>query len=182
MMFGNPDTFAIEIGEIVDGPEARKARVQFRFAIDGQRLGDWLDRISLVGSAGYMEEFLDCSVHRRVEALRFATPEVLFASIYDAFYQEDCKTLPNTIPNLQTRFHINDIGLGAIEDLYGIVVVDVSDATSRIVVEDLRREKIIIDIDVPLGTVEAAGRAYVQWTRQRIGDTSGQPLSWKRRE
>jgi len=60
------------------------------------------------------------------------------------------------------------IGLGDIEDLYGIILVAPSDKMARIIVKDLRRMAIVIDHNLPFGEVERVGNEYIEWCNQQL--------------
>lgn len=163
MMFGNPESIAIEVGKTAMAADGIKY-VQFRLIIARQAFGNWAEPISLTACAANMKEFLKNSVFRKNPAAKEQGPEELFASTFDAFYDYDYSSQPVLRPNLRDRYHLNEIGLGAIRDQYGIVVVEVAPNISRVVAKDLRTDQILLDHIVETNEIGRMGVQFIEWT------------------
>jgi hypothetical protein len=169
MDFGDRKSFAIEIGEIERSPGKCDVSAQFRFWIGGTPIGDWDDRISLKASIVYMKVFCRYSDYRIVPSCATMSAEEVFEKLYQGFFGHDYTVSAPVVPNLRDRHHMDDIGMGAVVDKYGIVVVRPSASGQRVIVKDLARSAIIIDITLPDGVIEAAGADYIAWGEHEIG-------------
>jgi Immunity protein 42 len=168
MMFGDRDTFAIEVGAVEQYSVALGLFVQFQFWIGGLPIGDWEDRIPLGASARNFETLCDNAENRRERLFEHIPATEVFQTVYDAFFAYDYRKSPVLIPNLRDRFHMDDIGLGSVRDKYGIVIVASSMNTERIIVKDLRQDTIIADVVVPFGFVESVGGDYINWEQTQL--------------
>ncbi len=162
-MFGNPASLAIEVGKTTTADDGTQY-VQARLIIADQPFGNWEELISLRGCAANMKEFLKYSKLRRNPSAKDVAPEKLFASTFDAFFDYDYSSQPVLRPNLRDIYHLNEIGLGALRDQYGIVVVEVSQNLSRVVAKDLQRDQIILDHLVETSEITSAGTQFIHWT------------------
>ena len=163
MIFGNPDTIAIELGEIDSSLDPGRNYIPIRFVLFGQRIGDWEYRIPLLVATGSMRTFLSCRAFRKDESLKDVDSESFFAKTYTAFYEYDYKRQPVLRPNLRDRYHLSEVAGTSICDKYGIVVADVAPGTSRIVVKEMRSSSIILDKYVESKAIEDMGRSFLDW-------------------
>ena len=85
----------------------------------------------------------------------------VFREVYEAFVAADYTVCDPDVANLRDRFHLDDIGMGAIVDKYGIVVVSPSAKESRIIVKDWSRNGVISEYSLPFGDVERIGWEYI---------------------
>ncbi len=122
MIFGSR-SFGIEVGELTTETGSKTTLVQFRFLVNNKEIGDWEDRIRLRDSLHYLRIFLDCKKYRMRYDLADASSCKVFKDVYDAFFEYDYGSAPLQKPNLRDRFHLDDIGLGAVLDRYGIVIL-----------------------------------------------------------
>jgi hypothetical protein len=163
MLFGRKNDFAIEIGEVLpegyNGPSC-----QFRFWIGGRPIGDWDDRISLLTSVHWMQLLIDQRPFRTAESTADESTEAVFMAVYDAFFDADPFN-PGPAEHYRDRHHLDDIGLGAISDKFGLVVVELPSREQRVVVKDFRAEMIAADVRLPEATVEEVGQQYIRWAR-----------------
>lgn len=166
-IFGDQNLFGIETGEVSFYPESAKVVVQFRFWMANQAIGDWVDRISLYGSILAMRDFCLYSQQRINPECENQPAEHIYSNVYDYFFETEC-LLPGNGPRLRDVFHMDFIGLGAIEDLYGIILVATSGKMARIIVRDLRRMAIVVDQSLPFGEVERVGYEYIEWGNQQL--------------
>jgi len=167
MIFGDKGLFAVEVGECEWYPGSSGPYVQFRFWVGNTPVGDWDDRISFVASAGYANVIRSTELDRRRLPFPDELPDVVFRDAYDAFFSLDYTTDPGVLPFLRDRYHLDDIGMGAIHDRFGLIVVVTTGGKERVIVKDLRKECIIADISVPLGFVESVLSEYVEWGKSR---------------
>ncbi len=167
MIFGNPDTIAIEVGDVVSFGD--RDWVPFRFLIANQPFGNFSDRISLFGCAVRMKSFLMNREYRRNDALEDCDTEQVFAETFTAFYEYDYRTQPIIRPNLRSRYHLNEVALDSTRDSFGIVVVDVNSTESRIVVRDLRTNRFVLDIRIKTQDIENMGTSFIAWAEQKVG-------------
>ncbi len=168
MIFGSTDVFAIEIGAIESYPDMCSPYVQFRFWIKKVPIGDWEDRISLIASTENARIF--CATEEFRHASRFGqnTPSEIFQRAYDDFFSWDYTKNQMIIPNLRDRFHLDGIGMGVIQDKYGLVLVESTDGGERIIAKDLIQEQFIGDVLVSLGLVESVLRDYIEWGKTQL--------------
>ena len=94
-------------------------------------------------------------------------PDVVFRDAYDAFFSYDYTTDGGLVPYLRDRHHLDDIGMGAVHDKYGLILVVTSSGKERVIAKDLQKEVIVADISVPLGFVESVLSQYVEWGKSR---------------
>lgn len=164
MILGSPDRFAIEVGpseRLGDG--AFRHCVPFRFPIGSQPWDDWEDRIALFSSLAEMQDFCDHEPYRRSTLFGEAPAEDVFRVVYDAFFQQDCFAKSSLQPPLRNRYHLDGVGQGAVMDRLGFVVVRATAETERILVEDLRENRVVADLPLPVGYVASVGADYVAW-------------------
>ena len=167
MLFGNALRFGIEIGKTGLWPDGR-LYCQFRFWVCGKPIGDWDDRISVYSSASYMRDF--CGFAKERAAQRFPDMDATetFDRVYDAFFRADYLVQKPESPNLRDRFHLDWVGMGAIMDKYGIVLVATTETEARLIVKDLRRDVIDCDCMLRNGEVEDIGQAYWAWATDAL--------------
>lgn len=168
MIFGDPATFAVEAGAFEDPSLWGGLYLQFRFWIDGQPIGDWEDRIQLTASIGYAGSLCETECCRREWLFHDTSPEDIFQAVYDGFFEYDYTNDPILNPNLRDRFHVDDIGMGAVEDKYGLVLVGSSTDAERLIVKDLRKGIFLADVSLPFGFVESVLNVYIEWGRSQL--------------
>lgn len=173
MMFGTSNQFAIEVGELVRYPEYPGLYVQFRFWVADIPIGDWDDRIPLVTSVRYAHESFEMSESRLRSPIAERLAEEVFNNVYEAYYRSEYDPTSEvwTSPDYRQRFHLDEIGMGAIQDKYGLIIVASSDGTERVIAKDLKHEQIIADLSLPRGLFESVMREYAEWGR-RLQSTS----------
>lgn len=167
MIFGNKGLFAVEVGECEWHSGSSGPYVQFRYWVGDTPVGDWSDRISFVASAGYASVIIGAEFDRRRSPFPDELPDVVFRDAYDAFFSYDYTTDGGLVPYLRDRHHLDDIGMGAVHDKYGLILVVTSSGKERVIAKDLRKEVIVADISVPLGFVESVLSEYVEWGKSR---------------
>lgn len=169
MIFGDSNTFAIEAGAIEHHPMANGPYIQFRFWIGNQPIGDWEDRIPFKASIENAIVLCD-NKHYREEWLFDSVPsKVVFQKVYDAFFGYDYTKSPALSPNLRDRYHLDDIAMGAVQDQYGLILVQNTHSLSRVIVKDLIKSNILIDITFESGHVEHVLKSYVEWGLLQLG-------------
>lgn len=161
MLFGEKTRFAIEIGSIE--PLHGHPFCQFRFWVCGTPIGDWDDCIPVRASVENMRLFCHYSTHRVNADFGHASPQEVFEWIYDAFFSADYTEQLPEVPNLRDRFHMDDIGMSATLDKFGIVLVAPSVTSTRLIVKDLSLGTFICDCRLHFGEVEEVGKAYIAW-------------------
>lgn len=166
MIFGS-SSFGIEVGELASEAGTGEALIQFSFVVNNHKIGDWEDRIRLRDSLHYSRTFLDCKVHRMRPDLATVESATVFENIYDAFFDYDYTSAPLEKPNLRDRFHLDDIGLGSISDRFGLVVVDISDSNSRIIVKNLVSSEFVADQQTASANVDSAFQDYLAWGKSQ---------------
>lgn len=57
MIFGDPSSVAIEVGEILSNYGDNVPYVQFQFIVASKKIGDWNDRIPLLANVERAEDF-----------------------------------------------------------------------------------------------------------------------------
>ncbi|QVL33841.1 hypothetical protein KIH39_08020 [Telmatocola sphagniphila] len=168
MILGKTDRFAIEIGQLELYPEASGLFVQFRFWVANFPVGDWDDRIPLGASIDTACLIRNTEWARQLSPFAPSLPDDMFRAVYDAFFAYDYSKDPVEAPNLRDRFHLDDIGLGAIQDKYGLILVVSLEGLERVIVKDLRQEQFIADVSMPLGFVESVLNEYIEWGRTKL--------------
>lgn len=168
MIIGTSDTFAIEIGEEEPHPEFRDVYVRFRYWVDRVPVGDWNELISL--SASIQGAAGTCAKEGERRRLAYAPcpSSNLFREVYDAVFSLHCFVGRSGGVDLRALYHLDAIGMGALRNKYGLVLVASSDGMERIVVKDLNQEQFIADVFLPLGTVESTLTQYIAWGRSRL--------------
>ena len=166
IVFGDQQSFAIEIGAVETYATASGIFVQFRFWVGGVPIGDWDDRISLSASVHYATVVVEYARLRFERSFEGVPAVEAFQKVYDSFYNHDYTKEPAIVPNLRDRFHLDGVGMGAIDDKYGIVLLSNSFDFGRVIVKDLRVGTIIVDILISSGVVEEACREYITWGQQ----------------
>lgn len=173
MIFGSKDTFAIEISECEWRPGSPGSYVQFRFWVGDIPIGDWNDRISLIASASNAGALYGTEFDRRCTPLPEGPPSDVFRDAYDAFFSYDYATDPVVVPNLRDRYHLDEIGMGAVQDKYGLILVAMTKGLERVIVRDLRRDLFIADVSAPLGFAESVLDDHVKWGRSQVLPAGG---------
>lgn len=168
MIFGNPATFAIEIGAVEQPPHGAGLFIQFRFWVDSQPIGDWEDRIPLIASIENARTLCANESDRCEWLFNETSPDDIFQAVYDGFFEYDYTKDPILTPNLRDRFHLDGIGMGAIQDKYGLVLVGSSSDSERIIVKDIRKHILLADVLLRFGFVESAVNAYSEWGRSQV--------------
>jgi len=169
MTFGSVGTFAIEAGELVQFKSIQGYYIQFRFWVDNSPFGDWDDRIPLVPSIKYTQEFCENSKKRFNDACLNLSSSDLVHQLRDAFYSYDYKSGSSYVSDLRCIHHLDDVGMGAVVDRYGIVVVSFSCEIDRIVVKNLENNIIEKDISLAHGVIDSACTEYISWGRSKLG-------------
>ena len=155
MIFGDRETFAIEIGAIRSFPNAPGSFVHIRFWIGNEAIGDWDDFVPLDPSVETARTIIATAEMRRKSMFGSTPSAEVFHQTYDAFYVDD----DNSNPNLRDRFHLDDIGMGAVQDKYGLVLVGATCDVERVIVKDFRSNRIISDVSMPMGFAELVAGA-----------------------
>lgn len=166
MIFGNPNSVAIEVGEFLSNYGNNGPYVQFQFIIESIRIGDWNDRIPLLASVERAVDFQASRAYRRNDSLERVSSTEFFSLTFDAFYNYDYASQPILLPNLRDRHQLSEIGMGALSDKIGITVADVSLGWTRIVVKDLRSNQIVADQTFPSSDLDEACNAFVSWGKE----------------
>lgn len=167
MIFGSR-YFGIEVGELTTEAGSGTTLVQFRFLVKDREIGDWEDRIRLRDSLHYSRVFLDCKGQRMRTDLANANSDDVFKNLYDAFFDYDYSSAPLQKPNLRDKFHLDDVGLGAISDRYGLVIVDISDKESRIIVKKFSGSEFVADQKIPSDEVNKVFQDYLNWGESKV--------------
>jgi hypothetical protein len=173
MVFGRHDIFAIEVGAPELYQDSPVPFVQFRFWIGNIQVGDWDDRISLLASIENACTTCDTEHARRRSAFAQVSAAEAFRATYDSFYSYDYTTNPVLIPNLRDQFHLDEIGMSAIHDKFGLILIASPGGFARIIAKDLRQELIIADVSMPQGFAEAVLCQYIQWGRSQLEAARG---------
>jgi hypothetical protein len=173
MIFGTKNIFAIEIGECERRPGSPGPYVQFRFWVGEIPIGDWNDRISIIASTGYASTLCSTEFVRRRSPFPGGPPSDVFGDAYDAFFSHDYATDPVVFPNLRDRYHLDEIGMGAVQDKYGLILVATTEGLERVIVRDLRSDLFIADVWAPLGFAESVLNDYVKWGRSQLLPAGG---------
>jgi hypothetical protein len=168
MVFGQPESFGIEIGAADSYPEFKDFYVQFRFRVGSVPMGDWDDRISLSASTHCASLFCDMEPGRRGAPFAPVSPAQLFQQVYDAYFSHGCFIGRSGSPDLRAVHHLDPIGMGAIRDRYGLILVASADGLERVLAKDLQQERFIADVSLPMGSVEAVLAQYIDWGRSRL--------------
>lgn len=168
MIFGIKDEFAIEIGDIDEPSFGVGIYVQFQFWIGGRPIGDWDDIIAIEPSIDHAAEICANEQYRRERLFTDSAPSYIFDIVYDGFFNFDYSSDRIVTPNMRDRYHLDCIGLEAIYDKYGVVVVGSSVDTERVIAKDLRNDTFIVDVKLCFGVVESALKAYVDWGRKQV--------------
>jgi len=168
MFFGSPDNFGIEIGELITYPDFPGTYIQFRFWIGNVAIGDWNDRISLIASIKSAFEVCEAEKERRLTPFDNIQTTELFKAVYEAYFSWDYTNDPVTWRNLSAIYHLDRIGMGAIEDKYGLILVATQEGKERVVVKDLKQDQFVADVSITLGFIESTLGDYIAWGRSRL--------------
>lgn len=160
MLFGNRSEFAIEIGEVVTYASAPGYFIQLQLHIGNKAIGDWNDRIPIDPSIRIAKTLLVTSPERRMARFPTSDPRDVLAEVFDAFYKE----ISLESPDLRDIFHVEDLGLQAVCDRFGIVVVGATAESDRCIVKDLETNAIDTDIQLPVGFFESVLTNYICWS------------------
>lgn len=169
MVFGNPHSVAIEVGETDAQIDPPQIYIQLRFVLFGQHIGDWDDRVPITMAWRNMEDFLNCKNYRRDFSLNCVDSETFFEMTFSAFYERDARK-PPIIPNFRDRYHLSEVGGDSICDLFGIAVAEVAPNRSRVVAKDFRADQIILDDEVDSDELDRMGQEFVAWARHEYGE------------
>ena len=175
MIFGTSDTFAIEIGAVESFPKAAGLFVQFRFWACNVPMGDWNDRIPLISSIENARTICATGYVQRAQPFGQSLDTEVFQKVYDGFFSYDYLSNPIENPNRRDCFHLDGIGMGAIEDKYGLVVVASSTTMERVIAKDLKQERMIVDVSLPIGFVETALNEYICWGTTQLLEVAVPP-------
>lgn len=168
MLFGTTDSFAIEIGELTTFPGVAGPYVQFRFWLNSIPIGDWSDRIPLGASIENARTVRDTQPLRQSSPAFDGPPVDVFREVYDAFFSWDYTKDPVVSPNLRDRFHLDEIGMAAVRDRYGLVLVAASDGRERVLAKDLIQECFIAAVAVPSDFIESVLSDYIEWGQRQL--------------
>jgi hypothetical protein len=168
VIIGTPAIFAIETGAVDRSAYDGGIYIQFRFWIDCQPIGDWDDRIPLAASIENANTVIRNQPYRRERLFGDASPDEILRSVYDRFFEYDYTKDPIVVPNLRDRFHLDDIGMGAMYDKFGVVLVGFSRDVERILAKDLRHCKVLSDVRAPFGIIESVLSLYIEWGRSYL--------------
>jgi len=142
--------------------------------VDDHEIGDWEDRIRLRDSLHYTKAFLDCKGNRMRTDLAGADSDDVFKKLYEDFYdyEYDYSSASLQNPNLRDRFHLDDIGLGAISDRFGLLIVEISKEDSRIIVKKFADSVIVADQRIRSVDVDKVFQEYLKWGASQIGNVT----------
>jgi len=173
MLFGQTDQFAIEIGAAEEQPQFHDLYVQFRFWVDRIPMGDWTEQISLSASARAAAHW--CGLQARRQRAPFAPvpPATLFQQVYEAHYSLSCFVGTSGGPDLRTLHHLDPIGMGALRDRFGLLLVATQDGQARILARDLVHNRFLADLLLPEGSAETTLTQYAAWARARLQPAPG---------
>ena len=125
---------------------------------------------SFIASVNYFSDFCDNFPDRDKVAFNGSATEV-FQAVYDVFFEQDYGGVNSfSVPDLRMLHHMNYIGMGAIQDKYGVVAVCTNDAKCRAIAKDLSKNEIVADVTLEKGVLENIGAAYVVWGRQKLAE------------
>jgi hypothetical protein len=167
MIFGNHKTLAIEVGALVEDNSSR-LWVPFKFIIANIEFGDFegdLGTIPLDGCAGYLNEFLQNCVYRRDVSMKDVSAEEVFERLFTRYYEEGSFGTERLFPSLRDSHHLSDVGMEAVIDKCAILMVEVAQNTSRIVVKDHRVQQFVVDMLMPTSEFEAMAEEFLRWAR-----------------
>lgn len=173
MLFGDPEHFAIEIGEVVSYPGFPGLYVQFRFWIDKAPIGDWDDRIPLNASTKWASQFRDMEMERQRTPFPHASSSNLFREVYDQYFSYDYTNDTVSWLSLNAIYHLDAIGMGAVEDKFGLILIATVDGTERLIAKNLKNEQFVGDEFLPLGTVQSTLTKYITWGQNLLREVRG---------
>lgn len=115
MLIGSRERFAIEAqpeefsGDWILG--------RFRFWVGGEEVGDWNDSTDLRGCVSWLKDFATVPRDRSDPRLDGASPEDVFALVYDPVFGPNGIANPSDqpIPFSYERFHIGHVGMSSFE-------------------------------------------------------------------
>lgn len=170
MIFGNKDCFAIEVGNFEMYPESSGIYAQFRFWVGAVPIGDWNDRIPFFASIEYARRACEMEQRRLGSPIVEQLPDAVFETIYDNYYRLDYDSESEiwATPDYREVFHLDGIGMGAVQDKYGLILFAASHSLERVIAKDLRKELYLADVSMPLGFAESAMCEYVEWGHMQI--------------
>lgn len=165
MIFGDSNSIAIEIGELIENFAENGPYVQFQFHFLRNRVGDWNDRIPLMASVEIAEDFLASKPYRHYQSSD--STETFFQCTYEAFYNYDYASQPILRPNLRSRFQLSEIGMSALSDKMGISAAEYDDSQTRIVIKDLRKGSFVLDRLFDTKCLDGMCETYIFWAREK---------------
>ena len=112
-----------------------------------------------------MREFCSHRERRVDPSFALATASEVFAAVYERFFKLDYRKVPYEDPNLRDRFHMDAIGMSAIQDKYGIILVGHSEQHARLIMKDWTAGGRLSECHIPSGMVEEVGAQYIDWSR-----------------
>ena len=173
MLFGQTEQFAIEIGAGEEQPQFHDLYVPFRFWVDQVPLGDWTEQISLSASARAAAHWCDLRPRRQRAPFAPVPPAALFQQVYEAYYSLSCFVGTSGGPDLRTLHHLDPIGMGALRDRFGILLVATQDGQARILARDLAHNRFNADLLLPEGLAETTLSQYAAWASERLQPKPG---------
>lgn len=168
MLFGQPDLFAIEIGQPEPQPQFHDVYIRFRFWITRLPVGDSAEQISLSASTRAASLLCDLQPQRRNTPFAPAPAATLFQQVYDAWFSLNCFFGKSGSPDLRTLHHLDPIAMGATRDQYGLILVATTDGTDRLLAKDLNQNRLIADQPLPQGSVESTLSQYIAWAKIQL--------------
>jgi len=175
MLFGQPDLFAIEIGQADPQPQFHDVYIQFRFWIAKVPVGDCHEQISLSASTKAASLFCGLQPQRRRTLFPSAPAATLFQQVYEAWFSLNCFVGKSGTPDLRTLHHLDPIAMGATRDRFGLILVASPDGTDRLLAKDLNQNRFIADQTLPQGSVETILSQYIAWATVQLQPATGSP-------
>jgi hypothetical protein len=170
-MFGQPSRFAIEVGAIDRDFNAGEPYLAFRFWLAGVPLGDWDDRISLKASVAWARLFLSHSADRKNRRHREMTGQEAYLEVYRRHFDWDYTVEPQALPNLRDLFHLDSIGMGAVEDKFAVFAVVMQGDIERMIAVDLRTDDVQAEVRIPFGECDDVLSKFIEWGDSVIGQS-----------
>lgn len=163
VVFGDQSSFAIEV-KLATECELRLAKyIFFRFWIGSIPVGDWGELIRGDFSARTAEDYINTSPARHERHFEGVCAKRVLEQVYDNWNSEYSHGLTPVLPSRRDRYHIENIGLDATLDACAVILVSENVTFDRIIAKNLREQRIVIDVLIPIGAAEQVFQAYVEW-------------------
>jgi hypothetical protein len=169
MIFGDRNAIAIEIGDIIDY-EHNGIWLPFKFVVDNIEFGDFegdFGIIPLSGCAGYLHSFLENREYRVCPSVATLEVNSVFKQLFTEFYESEYGGAEQPGPNLRDRYHLSEVGMEAVIDKCAILMVDVDEVSSRIIVKDYRADRFVVDKWTKTSEFEEMANGFLAWARSQ---------------